>query len=166
MANAALNQGLKLSKPSLSPAIKHNVSVLVPRMLRLPRRCCSKLVGSAAFLGARCAPEGEVWAEGKRAGPANPNTSARKLGGDALKRIDSIFSLFQNLRTALAAWLLPSTEWPRVRFPGRAHAQDAGLVPDWGTYGRQPTHVSRSHRCLSLSLALSEVNKNVSSGEA
>ena len=47
----------------------------------------------------------------------------------------------------------------------QGNTQVAGSIPDWGTYKRQRIIVSLSDQCLSLSLSLSQINKNISSGE-
>ena len=50
--------------------------------------------------------------------------------------------------------VLPYTERLPVRFPVRAHARVAGLVPSRGVHERQPIDVSLSHRYFSSSLPL------------
>ena len=59
---------------------------------------------------------------------------------------------------ALSGWLswstVPYTKTLRVSFPVRAGTYVAGLIPDWGTYGRQPINVSHIDVSLSSFLFL------------
>ena len=52
--------------------------------------------------------------------------------------------------------VVPYTKRLWVQFPVRAHTQVAGLIPSWGTYGRQPMDVS-----LSFLSSLSQINKHI-----
>ena len=82
--------------------------------------------------------------------------------GSCFVFLDSVRETIQNL--SFSVWLILLILWVHtcchkwqgftlVRFPVRAYSWVAGLVPHFGACERQPTDVSLSHQCFSLSLS-------------
>ena len=64
--------------------------------------------------------------------------------------------LFEKINFAQVRWLGWLECHPiHQKSVGSIHAWVVGFIPSWSTYRRQPTDVSLSHPCVSLSLSLS-----------